>query len=156
MYGVGAAHAATLFCLEPEPTQFGRSQSWLRELGLPELDGAGDGQKSGSSATLPKSQNYFFRSFQENVWTCNGMDRGAQPGKKHLKWQQCKCFSQNYQLIYMTWTCLTGNLNSTFFIFSKQFLSLLCVQFVLINPFRQTVSGCKFFFFLIDWQKLLN
>ena len=59
MYGVGAAHAAALFCLEPEPTQYGRSQSWLRDLGLPELDGTGDGQKSGSSATLPKSQNYF-------------------------------------------------------------------------------------------------
>ena len=32
VYGAGAA----FFCLEPEPTQFGRSRSRLRDLGLPE------------------------------------------------------------------------------------------------------------------------
>ena len=34
--GAGADVGAALFCLETEPTQFGRSRSRLRDLGLPE------------------------------------------------------------------------------------------------------------------------
>ena len=40
---------AAFFCLELEPTQFGRSRSRLRKLGT---SGAGAAQKSGGSATL--------------------------------------------------------------------------------------------------------
>ena len=43
-YGVRAA----FICLEPEPTQFGPSQSWLWDLGLPSQSRP----KSGGSATL--------------------------------------------------------------------------------------------------------
>ena len=46
VYGAGAAWIR-LFCLEPEPTQFGRSR--LRYLGT---SGVGAAQKSGGSATL--------------------------------------------------------------------------------------------------------
>ena len=49
MYGAGAA-LSRLFCLVPEPTQFGRTRSRLRD--GPRTSGAGAAQKSGSSGTL--------------------------------------------------------------------------------------------------------
>ena len=46
-------YGAAFFCLEPEPTQFGRNRSRLRDLGLPEPEPP---KKSGGSATLLKHQ----------------------------------------------------------------------------------------------------
>ena len=49
MPGVGAAWSCLFFCLEPEPTQFGRSRSQLWDLEIPEPAEAD--RKSGGSAS---------------------------------------------------------------------------------------------------------
>ena len=43
MKNFSAWSQSSLFCLVPEPTQFGRSQSWLRDLGLPEPEAPKNG-----------------------------------------------------------------------------------------------------------------
>ena len=48
-FSVRSGTEAAFFCLEPEPTQFDRSRSRLRDLGI---SGAGAAQKGGGSASI--------------------------------------------------------------------------------------------------------